>query len=183
MATPFVLILTGAASSGKTTALNILKSKGYEIIPESAATVIYKYKKDNIPLPWEGGDWEQFQNLIGYVDRKKISLYKGKFDKIIMDRGTEDAQVYAIAKGFTVKDWKPTYEEFGIPQKNVEVYLLGVLPYQDNGIRFKISREEQQAEYDALHKIYKALNYKIYREVKTLHIDERINKIVSILNQ
>lgn len=175
-----VLVMVGAASSGKSTACQFLHDNGYSVLNESAETIIKQYHRDNKVLPWNGGNWIEFQNAISTEDRRKIHAVSGSFT--VMDRGTEDSEVYAKQRMFHVKHWKPTYQEYGINREDVTVYMLAMLPYQNNGIRFQMDDSIRIREYNDLLDMYKSIGYNIIVEKHGLTKEERFNNILSSIH-
>lgn len=175
-----VLVMVGAASSGKSTVCRFLHSNGYSVLNESAEEIIRQYNKNGKILPWNGGSWIEFQNAISIEDRRKIHAVSGSFT--VMDRGTEDSEVYARQRMFHVKHWKPTYQEFGINREDITVYMLAMLPYQDNGIRFQMNDSIRIREYNDLLAMYKKIGYNVIVEKSGLTKEERFNNILSIIH-
>ena len=83
---------------------------------------------------------------------------------------------------FHVKHWKPTYQEYGINREDITVYMLAMLPYQDNGIRFKMDNDIRIREYNDLLAMYKSIGYNIIVEKHGLTKEERFNNILSSIH-
>lgn len=83
------IVLTGGPASGKTTIVNMLKKKGFYIVPE-VATIIF----EKIKSKWKVFDREKFQDLV----LKYQLIYESKIPKTekvaILDRGTIDGLAY-----------------------------------------------------------------------------------------
>lgn len=99
-----------------------------------------------------------------------------------MDRGTEDSEVYAKQRMFHVKHWKPTYQEYGINREDITVYMLAMLPYQDNGIRFQMNDSIRIREYNDLLAMYQSIGYNVIVEKHGLTKEERFNNILSSIH-
>ena len=56
-------VITGGPGIGKTTVIEILSSRGYEIVPEAARIIIEEEQiNDSDALPWK--NLKKFQNLV-----------------------------------------------------------------------------------------------------------------------
>ena len=176
-----VLVMVGAASSGKSTACRFLSDNGYSVLNESAEAIIRQYNDNGKVLPWNGGNWIEFQNAISIEDRRKIRNVSSSF--VVMDRGTEDSEVYARQRMFHVKHWKPTYQEFGINREDITVYMLAMLPYKDNGIRFQMNDSIRIREYNDLLAMYKKIGYNVIVEKSGLSREDRFNNILNVIDK
>jgi len=180
----YVIIITGPASSGKTTLINNLQGLGYYVVPETATQVIQRWKSKNIPLPWEGGDMLKFQSEIYELDLKQIGVARRTNNRvIILDRSVEDTIAYVHNVGLDLPNWKPTYELFGIPKNNVKVYFLNILKVEDNGVRFQNKKEQVKEEYKFLDTEYKNSGYMVYRELFCRNAQKRVRNVVKVINK
>jgi predicted ATPase len=92
------IVLTGVSGSGKTTILNTLSNRGYNIVDESARTIIKDLKQnDPSKLPWNNRG--EFQKL---VEQKQITNFIEN-NNCFFDRGIVDEIVYNKAYGREIK--------------------------------------------------------------------------------
>lgn len=187
-----IIMLTGAASSGKTTVINYLKDSGYYTVSEAAEIVINWYKVNNKKLPWDNNnlkeDWKQFQLRILEEQKRMFSKIPEDIDLIILDRGFEDTLAYYILKtgdDSIINNWPKTYSYFNLDQHNVIVYLLKPLNLVSNNVRFETDEKELLEQYKIIKSIYNKLDYNIIVERHTNSINDRlkqINKIIKSFN-
>ena len=117
---PKFYIITGGPGSGKTTLINELKSRGYNIIPEAARQIIKEQISTNgTALPWN--DTIAYKKL---MLEQSVKDYKETNADVItfFDRGIPDTLCYAKVLGKAI-----THEEdFAAKQYqyNTKVFLL-----------------------------------------------------------
>lgn len=181
-------MLTGAASSGKTTVINYLKDSGYYTVSEAAEIVINWYKINNKKLPWDNNnlkeDWKQFQLRILEEQKRMFSKIPEDIDLIILDRGLEDTLAYYILKtndDSVIDNWPKTYEYFNIQQNNIIAYLLKPLNLISNDVRFETDDKEILEQYKAIKYVYDKLDYNIIVERRTNNINDRLKEINKII--
>ena len=183
-----IIILTGSASSGKTTIINFLKDSGYYTVPEAAEIVINWYKVNNKKLPWDNNnskeDWKQFQLRILEEQKRMFSKIPEDINLIILDRGFEDTLAYYILKtsdDSIINNWPKTYEYFNIQQNNIIAYLLKPLNLISNDVRFETDDKEILEQYKAIKYVYDKLDYNIIVERRTNNINDRLKEINKII--
>jgi predicted ATPase len=178
-----VLIITGAVSSGKSTVISELKSRDIYVIEETASQVIKEYKESKLLLPWNGGNWKEFQMAV--YEQMVYEIEEAKVydpELIVLDRGTEDIQLYALNHDCYIDNWNATFMLFDIPVEDCKVYMLRRLQFEDNNIRYTVTEEERKQEYDQLLDMYTAFDYTIYREPEIeMSFEQRMSYISNLI--
>jgi predicted ATPase len=127
------IILTGGPASGKSTAINALKERGYNIIPEAARDVISHHS--------HVVDTYARQKLI-YLRQLEYELSHTKPGKNILDRSLVDIVAYCALLGVPVP--MNLYESLGEANYERQVILLKLPPSKEqynllsqDGLRFE----------------------------------------------
>ena len=123
-------VLTGGASVGKTTIINMLAAKGYSIVPEAADDII---RAENLK-PHRGvlgvGDTYLFQQ---FVAERQLQIEEAAHGEIMfLDRGMGDGYAYCKFKGVAV----PSLVMENSRNRYDKVFLLDSLDiYEYDGVR------------------------------------------------
>lgn len=170
-------IVTGGPNSGKTTIINELKKKGFNIIPEAATQIIEKeLKKENSILPWGGKEsLKKFQEL---VFKKQIQDLNNVKDGIYF---SDRCFIDTISYFYHHKIEPPTEIFSKIKNYNYEkIFFLEML--EKNFHKQFEGRQENYEEILRLDQILKETYQKLKFEViivpNTLTIQERVNFIL-----
>jgi len=163
-------VLTGGPGTGKTTALEILASLGYNIIPETARKILDdEQKKDSDILPWK--DCTKFQIVV--AEKQFEAETSSKSAENFLDRSLIDGYAYCI------------YYNVPVPKIIIDkgqnrydkVFLFEQLPSYKNDF----NRKEDKESADLIHKMIKdayiKFGYKVI-DVPTLPPKERVNFIL-----
>lgn len=146
------IALTGGPGVGKSTLLEILAHRGYNIVPEAARLVIEReILKDSDCLPWK--DIQKFQYTVSSLQFElEEAIPKGI---VFSDRGLIDGYAYSKIDGIKspeiiLEKGKGRYDK---------VFLLDQLPnYQkDNSRREDI--EKAKTIHEAIRSAYKEFEY------------------------
>lgn len=156
------IIITGPPGSGKTTYINALKDKGYDIIGENAREIIKEQlKKGNNALPWE--------NVIKFSElvlKERIKNFKKAKATVFFDRGIPDIIAYLWVDNFDVA------ERLDLAAKeykyNTKVFVTKPWRkiYKKDSER-KESFEKSKIIFSKIKKCYKLYGYKIILLPKT----------------
>lgn len=145
-------VLTGGPFAGKTTVLNIIKEKGYPVVPESARIVIEEEQVigSNV-LPWK--NLSQFQMK---VVTKQLELeFKASGQHVFLDRGVLDSHAYSKVGKVT----SPASVYHDVHLRYAKVFILELLPgYTPDNVR-KESAEYREKIHQALYDAYKEFGY------------------------
>jgi predicted ATPase len=168
------IVLTGGPNSGKSTSINLLSKKGYQIVPETARVLIgQEVSKDSDCLPWK--NVSKFQNTLSNLQYNIEEKLNEGF--VFLDRSLVDGYAYSILDNIPVPD---------IILKNAEnryaqVFLLEILPnYNRDEARWE---DEDKAKYigELMISTYKKFGYNPII-VPVLPPEERINFMLNHLD-
>jgi predicted ATPase len=125
-------VITGGPSSGKTTLLKILESKGHKIFPELARVVIDEGIANGLRIEQIRKDEKKFQMKV--LKRKQEIEAKHKPEVLtFFDRGMHDTLAYMRSYGWEVEKGLEEEVHRSIYRK---IFLLGPLPmYQKDYAR------------------------------------------------
>jgi predicted ATPase len=168
------VVIIGRSSSGKTTLIKEISSKGYQIIEEVARGILEERK--NIPATFEESNIRQ--NLIY---QKQLYLENSSNGLVFLDRGLVD--VLGYTKYFNVND------SFMDKQKLIQryhlVFELEKRPFVHDGTRIEKDEDEADLIYSFVRKSYIELGYNLIL-VPNFHKDSKENalkRVSFILNQ
>lgn len=185
-----ILILTGPASSGKTTLINELKGLGYYTVEESAIEVIKNWKAKNKKLPWEDPEnkylFKKFQKDVLNKEIKVKRNIPKKEKLIIMDRSLEDilAYLYCETGERMLDNWIPTFTLMDVSKEDISVLLLmPIVQDEPKNNEYYPPKEKQWQQYYCLSEIYKKSGYQLYEELEQMDIESRLNYIDEILKE
>lgn len=162
-------VITGGPCSGKTTVIEILSSRGYHVVAESARKVIEReVVKDSDTLPWK--DPFLFQYAVAYM-QIRAELYLGS-RTTFLDRGLMDGYGYSILQKNEVPD---IIHRFG-RNRYQKIFLLEALPFYINDSERKEDEVFARAVHEEIRKAYIMFEYEII-EVPLLPPEERADFI------
>ncbi len=129
---PCKYVLTGAPCTGKTTLLNFLSTKGYQVVQEASTIIMKEEKEKGNPRPWD--DLMYFQNRLL---EKQLEL-ESKLDLLpqaFVDRGIVDGIAYC--KLFKSNP-PPILIEKIKQNRYAGIFMLDFLPfYTTDSVRFE----------------------------------------------
>lgn len=167
------IVLTGGPSVGKSTVVEILSFRGYQVVPEAARMVIEEEsvkRTDTVP-------WENLQKFQERVLEKQLELESAAVGEIVfLDRGIIDGIAYCeIGKVSTPKE----IFELGKGRYDKIFLLESVGVYTRDGVRSR-GVEDQQALHIAIEEAYKSFGYELTK-VPPLPPEERADFILANL--
>jgi predicted ATPase len=170
------IVLTGGPASGKSTAIEYLRHKGYNVIPEAARDVLCVYKE---PGP-------KTQQLI-FLRQLEYELGHSVDGLNILDRSLLDAAAYSKLFGSPLP---PNFED--VVQRSSyhsQVILLNVPPTEEiyekmarDGLRFESFEVAKQLE-GLLIDAYQSRGYVVHHLPWTQTKQERQEKLVGLLEE
>lgn len=164
-------VLTGAPFTGKSSVIDILKAKGYPVVPETARIVIEEEQvRGSNVLPWK--DLYLFQEAV--VKKQLRFELETTGEQVFLDRGVIDS--YAYGKIGNVSAPPHTYHDAHL--RYTQVFILELLPgYTPDNVR-KETAEYRQIIHRALYDAYKEFGYTPI-VVPVLSPEERATLILS----
>ena len=181
LSTPFRIqtkwcVITGASCSGKTTIINMLAGRGFQIVPEAGR----KYFEREIS---KGRTIDEIRVDPAFFTRQ---VYEIMFDHEsdlqaneinFLDRALPDGFAFYRLAG--VNPNEILHDCFR--NRYASIFLLNRLPYQKDGVRVA---DDETAEYleSWILRDYSALGYKVV-SVPVLSPDERLEFILRKLNE
>ncbi|VVB77732.1 AAA domain protein [uncultured archaeon] len=165
-------VLTGGPCCGKTTLINELRKKGYQILDEVAREVLDGRKRKSLEDGMQSLQEEIFEKQM--IKEDKLN---GK--TAFLDRGLIDGFAYQnIFLGYVSEDFK---KKIKCREKYSEIFVLDRLPYKNDGIR-KESDEEAQKIHEEIIRQYQNQGYSpIFIPVKE-NVEQRVDLILKYLN-
>ena len=163
-------VLTGGPGIGKTTVIEILAARGYEVVPEAARMIVEEQKAESGNVfPWT--DLRKFQEKVA---ERQIQLEeKAQRPPIFLDRGLIDGYGYSILGQV---DPPEIIEEKGF-KRYEKVFILEPLNiYINDHVRTE-DRVEARRIHDAIINAYKRFNYEIIA-IPVLSPEERVEEIL-----
>lgn len=148
-------VIAGGPGIGKSTLIEILASRGYAIIPETARIVIEEEKiKKSDALPWK--DVQRFQELV--AKRQIRTERESKAEVAFLDRGVIDGVAYCKLAGVLVP--KILLEHLKKAPRYDKVFILDPLPaYDKNDVRWE-PQDVQIKTHKMIVDTYKKFGYK-----------------------
>lgn len=164
-------VLTGGPFSGKTTVLDILKAKGYPVVPETARMVIEEEQA-------KGGDVLPWKNLAHFQEKvvmKQIELeFELSGEYAFLDRGLLDS--YAYSKLGNIRAPLHVYKDAHL--RYAQVFIFELLSGYTTDIVRKETIEYRQMTHLALYDAYKEFGYAPI-VVPVLSLEDRVEFILS----
>ncbi len=168
-------VITGAPSSGKTTTINLLKDKGFNVVYEMARIYIDKKISEGKKIEEIREDEAYFQEEILKL---KIEAEKNlaKEEITFFDRGIPDSDAYYVLCG--TKQDEPLKQAIMNSQYK-KVFLLDILEYEKDYARTETA-EEQVKIHNLLEESYRKTNADIVK-VPVMPPSERLDFILNNL--
>ena len=168
-------VITGAPSSGKTTIINLLKNKGFNVVYEMARIYIDQKVSEGKKIEEIRGNEAAFQEKILKL---KIEAEKSlnKEEITFFDRGIPDSDAYSTLCGIRQDD---LLKQAMINSQYKKVFLLDLLDYEKDYARIE-TREEQIKIHDLLEESYRKIDADIIK-VSVMPPSERLDFILNNL--
>ncbi len=168
-------VITGGPCAGKTSLIEELRRRGYEVVPEAARAYIEANLAAGKTINDIRGDAAAFQRaLIPVKEHAEAKL--SPESTIFFDRGMHDSIVYLERAGVTDD---PTLAAALAKTSYAKAFLLDLLPFETDQARTETAEEVQQI-HEALGKAYESAGIRVER-VPALSVTERADFILSHL--
>ena len=167
-------VVTGGPGVGKSTVINILANRGYDVIPEMAReTIEEEVGRDSDALPWK--DLSKFQGIIAQKQLENERRAVG--DEIFLDRCLIDGHAYCqqgqvATPEIILNEAKGRYDK---------IFLLDPLPKYETDSARKENAELQAIIHKATEDAYREFDYEIIN-VPVLDPEERVDFIIEQIN-
>lgn len=166
-------VLTGGPCAGKTTTLDGLMTRGFQIVPEMARAVIeHQQSTGGHILPWKNFELFQREIMLRQLDRER-ALAPGK--TAFVDRGLPDQLAY-----FRLYDMPMVadIEDAARRSRYDGVFLLDMLPSYERDSTRTETPEDAARVHRFIEESYAGLGYDVVR-VPAMTVEERIEFILS----
>ena len=181
LSTPFRIqtkwhVITGASSSGKTTLIDLLTTKGFQTVPEAGrqyferelakGRAIDEIRKDRATMTCQ---------IYAMWIKQESGL--GDAEALFLDRGLPDSLAFYRFAGLDPNEILPDCFQ----HRYASVFILNRLPYQQDGIRG--GDDASAAYFDSwMERDYNTLGYNVVR-VPVLSPEERMAFIIDELSE
>ena len=162
--------IVGGPCSGKTTTINLLSGKGYQVVEEAARVIVQKEREKGASLfPWIVIDKFQLQILRRYLE-KENAFEEGY---VFSDRGIGDGLAYYYHEGI-----RPPKELVDAVKKKryKKVFFLEPLEYVTDKVRNE-GREVASKVGMRILETYKKFGYRVI-EVPVMPVEKRVEFIL-----
>lgn len=157
------IVLTGGASCGKTSVIDVLKAKGFGVLEETAMEVL-----------------KEFQHLS--MKEKQIEIFKRQLEKeknvqgdiVFMDRSLIDVICYSKMLFGKIPDEMNLKE---IYLKYDKVFVLNRLEFVKNDVRIESGKEEAKKSHESVIDAYKQFGIE-FEMVPVMSVEERVGFIL-----
>ena len=176
-------VLTGAPCSGKTSVINELKKRGYNVLDEVARDYLEKRKELGLKDMYlcSIDEKEDAEKRMYEIQLEKESELEekctGKNDKIFLDRSLIDGVAYHLHFSGRL----PEYIHEKLSGRYEGVFLFDRLPIVNDCIR-KEGINESQEIHNMLKKTYSFYNYRTIK-VPVKSIEERTDYILDYIGK
>ncbi len=166
-------VLTGGPGVGKTTLVEILKGRGYYVVPEAARVVMEEEKKKGSnALPWF--DLSKFQELV--AGRQLAEEAKASGDIVFLDRGLVDGIAYCDEGNIEA----PAEALANARNRYDKIFMLEKLPSYENDSERWESGDFQNAIHERIMAAYLKFGYEPVT-VPVLPLEKRADFIIESL--
>jgi predicted ATPase len=167
-----LIAITGAPCCGKTTLINHLQARSYQVVPEAARMVIEEeQKRDSGCVPWM--DLYGFQESVA---RRILELEHSFNDSLLLcDRGVVDGHGYAVNGKVPTPD---LIKDFGVNRYSAVFFLDPIPVYQKDDSR-KENLGEARKIHRAIFEAYQSFGYNPIR-IPLMAPQDRANYFVKL---
>jgi predicted ATPase len=162
------VVITGGPCSGKTTLINSLKNRGFNVIEETAREIL--------GLNCSGYDYDKIQEEIAIKQTERESKFKEE-EIVFLDRSLVDVIAYGKFCGGRV----PGLALQGAKGYSI-VFLLEQFPFEKDKIRIEKNEEEALQMHGHLISTYESLGYELI-EVPAMPVEKRVEFVLLMLQR
>ncbi|MDR7128041.1 putative ATPase [Algoriphagus sp. 4150] len=174
-------VITGGPGVGKTTLLEELKRRNYEIVPEIARELIKEQQKDNgKALPWENKNlYKEMMFDRSISSFEEIDKNANKENPIFFDRGFLDTVCYAELIESEISEPMKSYAESWRYNKNVFMLPPWQEIYETDNER-KQDWKEAVLTFERMSETYKNYGYRII-ELPKISVSKRADFVLEFI--
>lgn len=143
-----LIVITGGPCSGKTTLIAALAKRGYAICSESAAEVITEMRAEGLDPATAHVDRER--RIFARQAAKELNAARKAGEICFLDRSVIDNRAYAQRHGTPPLPWAEHLSHVCYTC----AFLLELLPWEEDGVRFEQSAAAAAAIQESLIKEY-----------------------------
>jgi predicted ATPase len=178
--TPFKIktnwhVITGAPSCGKTTLINLLASRGFNIVPETAHEYLKGELKTGKSIAEVFSNRIELQYIFVKLQKEVERMLEEK-DLIFLDRALPDSLTFNRICGLDPNDLLLDCFQY----QYASVYILDPLPFFEDGVRDEDKRNVEFLD-EWIARDYQALGYRVIR-VPVLTPEERVKFVLDNLS-
>ena len=166
-------VLTGGPGVGKTSVLNVLGQRGYNIVPEAARQIITKAQEEKTDCL----SWKNNQGFQDAVMNLQLNLERTVTGDAFCDRGIIDVHAYSLLKG---SDAPYQLEDLGRGRYK-GVFILDPLENYCKDSERRENPEYVREIHEAIGRSYGQFGYSSIK-VPLMSIEERVNFILNEIN-
>jgi len=148
-------VITGGASCGKTTLVDCLKDRGFNVLGEVAREVIEEMRERDYDKAEEA---PIRQTMI--FERQLEREAQLNVDVVFLDRGLLDNIAYSNHLMGKVPDY---FAEAQFEGRYDKIFALDMLPFVDDGLRIESGPEEAMEIHEKVIQAYEQFGYDIVR--------------------
>lgn len=176
-------VITGGPGVGKTTLLEELKRRNYEIVPEVARELIKEQQKDNgKALPWKNKNlYKEMMFDRSISSFEEIDRTTNKKELIFFDRGFLDSICYANIIQSETSDLMKSYAESWRYNKNVFMLPPWQEIYETDNER-KQDWKEAVLTFEKMSETYRNYGYEII-EIPKKSVSERADFVLEFIEK
>lgn len=176
-------VITGGPGVGKTTLLEELKRRNYEIVPEVARELIKEQQKDNgKALPWKNKNlYKEMMFDRSISSFEEIDRTTNKKELIFFDRGFLDSICYANIIQSETSDLMKSYAESWRYNKNVFMLPPWQEIYETYNER-KQDWKEAVLTFEKMSETYRNYGYEII-EIPKKSVSERADFVLGFIEK
>jgi len=162
----FRIVLTGGPSSGKSTTIDALRTRGFRVLDEVAREVLSegRYSRTN------GYDKLQAEILKRQLEREQLLT-----DLTFMDRSAVDGIAYCL---LYLNSLPQVFREVDFKGRYNRVFLLDRLPLEKDGLRVEADDAEAQMVHDKIRDVYLMTGYEPV-QVPIMSVRDRVDFIIN----
>lgn len=176
---PQRIVLIGGPSTGKTTLLNALKSRGYHCLEEVSRQVTLAAKEEGIEQLFLTEPLLFSDRLLESRIKQYFEAAKLKGQVVFIDRGIPDVSAYMDLNGL---DYPAHYTSANTNYRYDQIFVLPIWEdiYTTDNERYE-SFDEAKKIQEAILKTYRDIGYAPIEVPKT-SVENRVNFILQELN-